>query len=343
MATFSFPSFSSTVFPLVFWFLALSAKPISAFSFQDFQKTSLDSEIALYGDARISNDGSSVTLTPPLASSFGLLAYNRGFRLLEATSFSTDFSFSISPDNGDGLALVVLPNGFASKLDSSVFGLSRKILFLGVEFDTSMDENVGDPNGNHVGIDVGSLVSASVRNLSSANLLLNSGVKLRSWIDYNANSKRLKVWLGKLESSRPNDPILSYPIDLSKMWKGEEVFVGISASSGNSSQTSSVYSWSFRLRSVPNWLHSQPVDPRRERGEPLRMQKSSVCPLTVLAGVIFSTGCLALMAFVFLFVWAIFVARHTTVAAAATEEEYPKFPVDFRYQKIDVVDTKDVK
>ena len=317
MPTFSFPCYSLTLFRLVFCFLALSAKSISAFS---FRKTSFDSEIALYGDARISNDGSSIILTPPLTSRSGLLTYNRGFRLLEATSFSTDFLFSISPGNGDGLALVLLPNDFASMLDSIPFELSRKIRFLGVEFDA-----------NRVGIDVGGLVFENAKNLSSANLFLNSGEKLRSWIDYNANSKKLEVWLSKFGNSRPNDPILSYTIDLSETSKGKEVFVGITASSGNSSQTSSVYSWSFRLRNLPNWFHSQPVDPRRESGKPLRMQKTRVSPLTFLARVIFGTGCLALISFVLLFVWAIFIGRHAT---AATEEELPKFTADFRYQKI---------
>lgn len=328
MPTFSFPA---TLFPVLFFSsLTPFLKPISAFSFQDFQKTSFDSEIALFGDARISNGGSSVTLTPPLPSTFGLLIYNRGFRLLEATSFSTDFSFSISPDNGAGLALVLLPNDFSSKLGSSPSDLCRKIRFLGVEFDTS----------RHVRINVGGLVFDRVNNLSSANLFLNGEEKLRSWIEYNANSKRLEVWLSKLGNSRPNDPILSYPIDLSKTWKGKEAFVGISASSGNSSQSSSIYSWSFRSRTLHNWLHSRPVDPRCESGEPLRMRKASLRPLTVLAGLIFTTGCIALVAFVLLFVWAIFVGRNAAAAAAAagTEEEYPKSPAGFRYHKINDVE-----
>lgn len=332
MPTFSFLSSSSTLCALVICFLTLFPRHISAFS---FQKTSFDSEIVLHGSARISNGGSPVTLTPPLASSFGLVAYNRSFRLLEATSFSTEFSFSISAHDGDTLALVVLPNDFASKLDSSPSGLSRKIQFLGVEFDISMDKNVGDPDGNHAKIEVGCLVSASVGRLSSANLSLNSGEKLRSWVDYNASSKRLRVWLSKLGASRPKAPVLSCPIDLWKMWKGEEVLLGISASSGNSSQASSVYSWSFRLNSVPNWLHSQPVDPRPERRPPLRIQKRNVCPFTVLAEVIFAAGCLGLMALVL-----VFVGRNTTsaTAAATEEEEHPKFPVDFRYLKINVVE-----
>ncbi|KAK3212480.1 hypothetical protein Dsin_017186, partial [Dipteronia sinensis] len=61
-----------------------------------------------------------------------------------------------------------------------------------VEFDTSLDDEYGDLNGNHVGINVDSLLSVKYCNLSDQNMFLYSGKKLDSWIDYKASSKRLE-------------------------------------------------------------------------------------------------------------------------------------------------------
>ncbi|KAI9175095.1 hypothetical protein LWI28_027161 [Acer negundo] len=81
------------------------------------------------------------------------------------------------------------------------FGLSKmglhtsKFRVVVVEFDTSFDLEYGDLNGNHVGIDVDSLLSVKFCNISSQNIFLNSVKKLVSWIDYDASAKRLEVRL----------------------------------------------------------------------------------------------------------------------------------------------------
>ncbi|KAK1570973.1 hypothetical protein Q3G72_010024 [Acer saccharum] len=95
------------------------------------------------------------------------------------------------------------------------------------------------------------------------------------------------------------------------------------------------------LRSVPYGMHSLPADPRgygKVHGEGFGDHKRSICPLRILAGLIFATGCAALLAFVMLFVWAIVVNKHT---------EFPTkiqvHPEDFKYEKIIVVEDEDGK
>ncbi|KAJ4719914.1 L-type lectin-domain containing receptor kinase VIII.1-like [Melia azedarach] len=328
-------------------FLTLIAIPISSLALQTLTNNpSFDPETALLGDAKIVNDSSHVQLVTPLASSSGLLIHRKPFKFVDpdrskTKSFATDFSFSISPGNGDGLAFVVFPYSSAFKfVGQGPFGISNEKKYVGIEFDTKLDDNVGDVNANHVGIDVNSLVSVSVSNVSAVNLVLNNGEKLKSWIDYDLITKRIEVRLGKFGDSRPYNPILAYPIDLLKMWGNEDVFVGIVSSNGNSEQISCVYSWNFRSRSSPYWMHSLPVDPRgylNEHGERLREHKSSVCPLKIVARLIFATGCGALLAFMVLFVWAIVVNK---------DREFPEnqsHPADFRYEKIHVVVEEDSK
>ncbi|KAM0986333.1 hypothetical protein ACFX13_013772 [Malus domestica] len=61
------------------------------------------------------------------------------------------------------------------------------------------------------------------------------------------------------------------------MWGNKELFVGLSAMSRNSSQTCSVYSWSFEQKHVPHWMHSQPLDPmavgKNSKAEALEKKK----------------------------------------------------------------------
>ncbi|XP_057475920.1 L-type lectin-domain containing receptor kinase VIII.1-like [Actinidia eriantha] len=321
------------IYLVIFSLLTLTSKPTFSLSLRRLPTNpTFVSDVAIFGDAEIINGGSSVQLTRPIASSSGLLIYTKP---IKPTSFSTDFSFSISPHSGDGLALVIVPSDFPRNFPGkSSFGVSPEFKFLGIEFDTSMDADVGDENANHVGVDVGSLVSARVFNVSSLNLVLNSGMKLRSWVDYDASSKRLEVRLGEMGNPRPFDPLMGFPIDLSEMWRGEDVLVGISSSSGNSAQTSSVYSWDFRVRSVPSWMHSQPADPRRfsDKGREKRVDhKKDPCPLSLVSGLIVGIGCGALVALMVLFLWAIFVNRHVVIPVG-----YSWKPADFGYKKVSV-------
>ncbi|CBI30447.3 unnamed protein product, partial [Vitis vinifera] len=155
----------------------------------------------------------------------------------------------------------------------------------------------------------------TVSNVSSIDLVLNNGERLNCWIDYEAGSKRLEVRLSKFGDIRPVSPFISHPIDLSEMWNEDEVYVGFSSSSGNSSQTCVVYSWSFNTRPVPHWMHSQPLDPKtlKEDMRPQTVHEKRACLLRVLAALIFGTGCGALGAFIALFLCTIFGNRRPVV------------------------------
>ncbi|XP_021732617.1 lectin-like [Chenopodium quinoa] len=337
---------------LIFYFLTLITKPISSFSLQGFngdQNPNFDSDFTLLGDAQIANEGNFVNLTSPTSgfTSSGQIVYKKPFKLVDSKSlkpiisFSTEFTFTITPGNGDGLAFVIFPSGgeLSQVFDQGYFGVSDKIdrKFVAVEYDTRKDDNVGDLNGNHVGVDVGSsFVSKDISDVSSIGLLLNGGIPLKSWIDYEASSKRLEIRLAESGSERPVQPLISFSIDLSKMWGDKEILVGISSSSGNSTQVSSLSSWSFKVRTVPSSLHSQPLDPQAHSDEerPIRRNKSRF--LTVLGALIFATGCGTLVAFVALFFWVVLFGRHSNVVP-----EMPMNPVDFKYEKVNVTVNND--
>lgn len=291
----------------------------------------------LVGDAKNISVNSAVQLTAPnpQSSSTGLLIWEKP--ISPKLSFSTDFTFSISPHNGNGLAFLMFHADPFMFSRNSTFGIPKGVQFFGVEFDTLADENGGDGNGNHVGIDVNSLSSVEVWDLSKTGLVLKSGIKMRSWINYDSSSKRLEVRLGRFGSARPYVPLLAYQLDLGEMWGNEMVSVGLSASSGKSLQSVVVYSWNLRTWNVAKALHSRPLNPQAfgdSHGEVKNVEKKKKsCVLGILSGMIFVTGCGALAAFAVLSLWAI-------ISSSNNAEIPVKSFVhggNFRYEKVNVI------
>ncbi|KAL8152745.1 hypothetical protein V2J09_010505 [Rumex salicifolius] len=299
--------------------LALDVQQFPSFGLQRFDKSSnFESQFALFGNAKVGHGGAFLQITNSSNFSYGSVIYRDPVKISAGkpkgkASFGTYFTFSISPEAGDGLAFLLMSNGFASKgFDGGNFGISSDLSVskngvFAVEFDTKMDTQFGDLNDNHVGVDVSSFVSVKVANASHAKLVLNSGKKLQCWIDYEASSKRIEIRLSKSGEMRPIEPLLSCPIDLSSIFKNEQVWFGLSSSSANSSQVCKVYSWSFKLRAVPYWMHSQPLNPQvftkdpepelEPELRPVTMHKKSDCVLRILTAVIVGTGCGAMGAF----------------------------------------------
>ncbi|CAA0836731.1 Concanavalin A-like lectin family protein [Striga hermonthica] len=122
------------------------------------------------------------------------------------------------------------------------------------------------------------------------------------------------------------------------MWGNQEVLVGLGSSSGKSMQVSSVYSWNFKTRTVPKWMHSKPLDPREFSGkgsEDKLTQKKRICALGFLSALVFVTGCAALLALVVLFLWALYENSSETVLTIPRKCNMGS--ADFRYEKIKVV------
>ncbi|XP_071699409.1 L-type lectin-domain containing receptor kinase VIII.1-like [Rutidosis leptorrhynchoides] len=334
-----FTSRSSRYFIIIcfftFYFKSLNADSDSSFDFKNFGKDSnFESVLALYGDANVVNDGLSLQLTAPLVSSAGRVIYKKPIKFYSGipkklVSFLTYFSFLISSDsrNGDGLAFVVFSDGYPVDLfdDNGSFGLPHgdDLKFLSVEFDTLMDDKYDEKNNNHVGIDVSKFMSLKVINLSSYNVGLNSGNRLQVWIDYQAGSRRLEVRMSKFGDNRPIDPFLFRQIDLPKIWaENEEFFVGLSSSNRNSSQLCNLYSWSFRIRRSPDWMHSEPLDPfvyKESVENEIKIHKKTDCVMRILSALILGIGLGALGSFIGMFIWTI-IANRRLIAIAPEEE-----------------------
>ncbi|XP_022977350.1 L-type lectin-domain containing receptor kinase IV.4-like [Cucurbita maxima] len=355
-----FPSPTISIF-LFFFLLFKSIDSLSSpsFSLSGFRgDPQFELNVALYGDAVVVGDGSALSLSGPVSSSAGRIVYKKPIRLVRGKSrrlmsFSTDFSFSLSPNTGGegGLGFVILPSSFnVSAFDNGPFGLhfgsekKQKMNMIVVKFGTSYDSENGDLIRTVVGIDMGykrnvSIAGSGIVSNSSSALIREKN--LHAWIDYEVGSRQLEVRLAEnRENKRPSVPLLSFPIDFSQIWgEDEEVVVGLSSSNGNSSsQPCLVYSWSFKLKSIPNWMHSEPLDPKtiaiaRESEPQIVVKDGKNCLMRVVAGMIFGTGCGALTAFVALYLWTIFGHRRAVVP-----EEFAMQQMDVKYEKVVVLD-----
>ncbi|WOG91248.1 hypothetical protein DCAR_0310496 [Daucus carota subsp. sativus] len=213
------------------------------------------SNLKLLGDAHWSN--ATLMLTKDLAvpnSGAGKILYSKPIRFRQPgvdipASFSTFFSFSITNLNpssiGGGLAFIISPEdesvgysgGYLGTIDDSPNGV------VAVEFDTLMDVEFKDINGNHVGLDLNSMISTQVGDLESIDVDLKSGTVVNSWVEYSGSTQVFDISVS-YSNSKPKQPLLSFALDLDK-YVSDFMYVGFSGSTQGSTETHSILWWSF--------------------------------------------------------------------------------------------------
>ncbi|KAL6864728.1 hypothetical protein ACP4OV_015879 [Aristida adscensionis] len=175
--------------------------------------------------------------------------------------FSTQFAFTVATLNpssvGGGLAFVVATDDAALGDAGAFIGVDVAADAAAVEFDTLEDFQFGDVNGNHVGLDLGSMVSAAAADLAAAGVELTSGRAINAWIEYKGGTMQVFV---SYAAKRPAAPVLSAPVDLGARVKGD-AFVGFAASTQGSTEVHAVEWWSFSTPSPPPPPHTAPAPP----------------------------------------------------------------------------------
>ncbi|KAJ7541452.1 hypothetical protein O6H91_10G060200 [Diphasiastrum complanatum] len=173
-------------------------------------------------------------------------------------TFETAFSFAINQKsaNGNGsaadggLTFIVAPDELTVGREAGWLGMLNEPCkdpsnAFAVEFDTFKNDEFGDPNDNHVGINLASMHSKFTADASNAGVLLRNGSFVTAWINYDGNSRYIEVRIANVSATeRPVTPIISVPLDLSPILK-EYMFVGFSAATGADTQIHNIVSWSF--------------------------------------------------------------------------------------------------
>ncbi|KAJ4702729.1 Lectin-receptor kinase [Melia azedarach] len=232
-------------------------------------------------------------------------------------SFSTTFVFAIVGGELDasGMAFVISPStDFSEAFADSflgIFNLSNVGLatnhILAIELDIAQSIEFKDIDGNHVGIDMNSMIS----NVSTPaayfsdvegkwkSLFLKSGKPMQIWIDYNGAEKLLNVTLAPITIPRPRRPLLSATVDLSQILLNT-MYLGFSASTGKLASDQYILGWSFnkggkaeslnisKLPSIPLPVRSRPPPSKAVRKPRLIISILTIVVLiTILATVYF--------------------------------------------------------
>ncbi|KAK9998686.1 hypothetical protein SO802_018289 [Lithocarpus litseifolius] len=205
--------------------------------------------------------------------------------LKSSLSFSTNFVFAMVRQfpniGGYGLTFTISPSKDFSNASAhpllGLFNFSNDGLatnhILAIELDTHKNDNFGDIDDNHVGIDVNGLQSVEAatamyfsnkegRNIS---LKLTSGDPMHLWIDYDEAEKILNVTLAPTYIPKPNQPLLSKRIDLSQ-YLLEYMYVGFSASSAISASYY-ILGWSFNKSGQSQNLDDSKLPPLLQQGK----------------------------------------------------------------------------
>ncbi|CAA0813081.1 Unknown protein [Striga hermonthica] len=235
-------------------------------SFPNFGRTSPEAQtiqdLTLLGSAAVSPQTGCIQIPENnLQNTAGRAIYSSPIRLLDPktrspASFTTTFSFRIhnpsarpGPISG-GLSFVIVPDELTVGRPGPWLGMLNdacedEYKVVAVEFDTRMNPEFGDPNDNHVGLDLGSIVSTISINASDFGIRLNDGSVHRAWINYDGNSKFFEIYLGPDELTLPSRAAYSGNLDLSP-YLNEYMFVGFSGSTGgNHTEVHSICSWNF--------------------------------------------------------------------------------------------------
>ncbi|XVF53268.1 hypothetical protein PTKIN_Ptkin05aG0085700 [Pterospermum kingtungense] len=228
------------------------------------------SDMKLLGSTKFSMEKSAVQI-PDESDAFdlrhqaGRAIYASTIRLLDPhtgtpASFQTTFAFQFSNSSkastdmlnhgGSGLTFIIVPDEFTVGRPGPWLGMlndacQEDYKAVAIEFDTRQNPEFGDPNDNHVGINLGSIVSTTTMDASDFGVLLSDGSVHKASITYDGPRRWMEIHLGSDgHDYLSSKPIFSGPLDLSPHLNGY-MFVGFSASTGNMTQIHRVLSWNF--------------------------------------------------------------------------------------------------
>ncbi|KAG6510695.1 probable L-type lectin-domain containing receptor kinase S.5 [Zingiber officinale] len=254
---------------------------IFSHSFPNFDSVDNGANFSIFNDAGISLGA--LLLTPDsfigatyMRNKSGRVFYNRPFKLWQMDSssssgaetkqflsFSTSFKINVfrsingNLNTGEGMAFLLSSDlGPAPPGSHGAFlGLTNASLngnpgnhFVAIEFDTVMQTDLGDPNDNHIGLDINGVNSTKTASdlkvqISPPGFPTNHTV----WVDYDGMVPYLHVYMAIDDDPKPASAVLEAPLDLNDFLK-QEFYFGFSASTGTNYELHDVLSWNLTAK-----------------------------------------------------------------------------------------------
>ncbi|XP_030535890.1 probable L-type lectin-domain containing receptor kinase S.5 [Rhodamnia argentea] len=197
-------------------------------------------------------------------SSFKL--HDKGARV---ASFNTSFFININnlssstSGHGEGMAFVIAPDlnlppgsegQYLGLTNASTDGNATNHL-VAIEFDTFKEDF--DPDNNHIGLNINSVLSKQNVSLSDFGIqLMPEGAKnFTIWIQYDGVNKTLEVFMVAEDStvpakSRPNNPVMiAKDLDIAEI-VNEHSYFGFAASTGEAAELHCVLGWNLTVEKL---------------------------------------------------------------------------------------------
>ena len=198
---------------------------------------------SLVGATMVDTGGgrNSMRLTDNINDSYGTAWWDPQVGLFDEGSFSALISFQMRQQGGggaDGLCFAIQPNSNAEGSPGQGLGFGGIANSFAVEFDTWQNADEGDPDANHIGVDLdGSVTSVATASLA-ASLETNYWW---AWIDYDGLNDHLEIRTTSVAGAttvpaRPASASLTVnSLDLYSHY-GDSVFLGFTAATGAANQ-----------------------------------------------------------------------------------------------------------
>ncbi|KAK3123852.1 hypothetical protein QOZ80_8AG0637070 [Eleusine coracana subsp. coracana] len=251
------------------------------FSFSRFEPSFGGGNVTVLGDANI-NQGA-LQITPDSLNNASFFLVNKTGRVLYATpfklwahlkdgkanvkrvaSFAAVFTLNVFRPNGtepaEGVAFAIFPSatdppppgshgGFLGLTNAATDG-DRRNRIVAVELDT--ERQAYDPDDNHVGLDVNSVVSVVTAPLKPLGIQISpvDPVKYNVWVDYDGAGRKIAVFMAVEGKPRPRKAVLAAPLDLGEV-VAERSYFGFSASTGSKYQLNCVLAWNMTVEKLP--------------------------------------------------------------------------------------------
>jgi hypothetical protein len=179
------------------------------------------------------------------------------------STFSMSFAYCDRALPGEGLAFLIVPSsagpppgshdGFLGLTNATFEASPARNQFVAVEFD--MVKQSYDPSDNHVGLDIGTVVSNKTANLADFNITIAtddmvSATNYTVWIEYDGVGRSISVYMVVQGKPKPATPVLAAPLDLSQHVP-EHAYIGFSGSTGAAYELNCILDWTLWIETIP--------------------------------------------------------------------------------------------
>ncbi|OVA01052.1 Protein kinase domain [Macleaya cordata] len=276
-------SFITTIFFAVLVFPAISTAQNPEY-FNYYENNFNETHYELFQTlSSASIDGGALQITPDsLNDKFSLLnksgraMFKQRFKFWEPSknknssddtvaSFNSTFLVNVYPASqnkipAEGLAFIIAPDlEIPLNSEGQWLGLTNQTIdgnltnkFVAIELDTSKQDF--DPDNNHLGLNINSVISNKTVSLSQYNITIApdpaNATNYTLWVQYDGKSKLLEVFMAEEGESKPKNPFLREILNL-REYLNQYSYFGFSASTGSTAQLNCVLMWNLTMEMLP--------------------------------------------------------------------------------------------